>query len=197
MTFEFVESGIVAGGRFILCSWGFGSDGGDLRYEALDKQGGLVEDVEGASAAGDAQIPGASEKQLIWTGWEQRFADVEIQVSGEGRFDVLAYLHRASHGTLPERHRLVGDETGRAFDSDVVIDSFRWRAPQEVDELTISISFMELEPGIASLSTAPPPPPPADVATPDTPPLILSPEELGLIEEFEAAIDGPQPGPAQ
>ena len=155
-------------------------------------RGGLIEQVTAAVGAGDGQVAGASETRYIWTGWEPRRAHMTLLLTGNTRAADLRFLHAASHGGVPQQHRVVGDRTGGALDSPVVIERFSWSWPHTPDTLEIELEFMELEPGIAGLVTAAPPPTPAvetDPVPTGLPPMFLLDIE-GAEQEF-----GPQPNP--
>ena len=158
-----------------------------LRYDELDEQGGIIEQETAGTGAGDGQVVGSSEVQWIWTGWEPRRAQLVLSISGPERGAHLRTLHIASHGDVPQQHTIVGDRTGGALDSPVVIETFDWNWPHQPDEIEVTIGFVELKPGIASLVTAPrpvlpdpdPEPQPAD---------LLDDEDSTQIEEAEAAL---------
>ena len=191
MTFALVSQGLRVDDRLIVCRAEFSSDGGDLRYDEQDKQGGLLDQVK-ASVAGTSQVAGASEVTWIWTGWEPRRAHMTLLLTGSRRAADLRFLHTASRGEVPQQHRIVGDQTGGAFESPVFIETFHWDWPHTPDELEITIVFFEEEPKVTDLVTTPPPPTPAVETEPV--PTGIPPEFLLDIEGAEQEF-GPQPAP--
>lgn len=197
MTFRFVTSGLeVSGGtepaRLIIGTVDFNTDGGDLVHEVLRKKGALIDRGDAATGAGDGQVVSTSDVDWIFHGWQPRIATVDLLVTGPDRGDHLQFLLKAYYGGVPQEHRLVGDRTGGAFDSPVVMRRLRWRWPQTPDELYIKMVFRELKPQITVRTTAPEPVTPRTV---DPPPdaAVLTDDDLARFRRLAPLENLPQP----